>query len=80
MSAKNISIPKTIAALKDLSASLSACSAVVGEKKINADQKDAAYQNRLSLAQQKIDMLMQSSQNTIENINNLAAKIDKVLN
>ncbi len=80
MSAKNISLPKTMAALKDLSASLSACSAVVGEKKINADQKDTVYQNRLSSAQQRIDILMQSSQNAIDNINELAAKIDKVLN
>ena len=80
MSTKNISLAKTATALKDISGALSACSAILNEKKINAGQKDAVYRQNLAQAQAKIDILVQSSQNTIENINDLAAKIDRVLN
>jgi hypothetical protein len=80
MSAKNISLEKTSAAIRELMSALSACSAVLNEKKINADAKEAEYQQKIQLAQNKIDMLKQSSQNTIACIDELAAKIDKVLN
>ena len=79
MSGKNISLSQTQQALKELSSALSDCSAVLNEKKINAEQKDADYQAQLSKAQQKIEMLSQSSQNAINNINELTAKLDKVL-
>lgn len=80
MSSKNISLTKTAEALKELTSALSDCSAAVSEQQINAGQKDADFQKKLADAQAKIDMLTQSSQNTIANINELTAKIDKVLN
>ena len=79
MSNKNISLAMTTQALKDLTSALSECSAVIGERQICAEQKDKEYQKKLSEAQQKIDLLTQCSQNAIENINELAAKLDKVL-
>ena len=80
MSSKNISLTKTAEALKELTSALSDCSAAISEQQINAGQKDADFQKKLAEAQAKIDMLTQSSQNTIANINELTAKIDKVLN
>ena len=80
MTPKNISLEQTMTALKELTGALSACSAVLNEKKINAGEKDAAYQRDLQNAQEKIDILAQSFQNAIANINELTAKIDKVLN
>lgn len=71
---------RTSAALQELVSALSACSAVSNEKQINAGAKEAEYQQKLQNAQEKIDMLTQSSQNVIANINELTAKIDKVLN
>ena len=80
MSIKNISLEKTMAALGELKSALSACSAVLNEKQITADAKNAEYQQKLQFSQDKINMLEQSSQNAIANINELVAKIDKVLN
>lgn len=80
MSSKNISLPLTLQALKNLGSALSECSAALNEQKINAEQKDAACQAQLDNAQYKIDILRQSAQNTVANINELAAKLDKVLN
>ena len=79
MSAKNISLTLTSQALKELNSALSDCSAALNEKKINAGQKDAEYEKKLALAQQKVDLLTQSSQNAIANINELTAKLDKAL-
>lgn len=79
MSGKNILLAKTTDALKDLTSALSDCSAALSLQKINAGQKDAQYQAKLIEAQNKIEMLTQSSQNAIANINELSAKIDKVL-
>jgi len=80
MSGKNISLIKTTEALKELASALSDCSAAVSEQQINAGQKDADFQKKLAEAQAQIDMLTQSSQNAVANINELAAKIDRVLN
>ena len=80
MSTKNISLEKTSVAIQELVSALSACSAVLNTKQINAGEKESTYQQKLQTAQEKIDMLMQGSQNAIANINELAAKIDKVLN
>lgn len=79
MSGKNILLAKTTDALRDLAGALSDCSAALSLQKINAGQKDAQYQAKLTEAQNKIEMLTQSSQNAIANINELSAKIDKVL-
>lgn len=79
MSSKNISLSQTNLAFKELSGALSECSRILNEKKINAEQKDVTYKKQLENAQQKIDMLRQSSQNAINNINELAAKLDKAL-
>ena len=79
MSNKNISLTLTMQALKDLTSALSECSAEIGEQRINAEQKNKEYQKKLDEAQQKINLLAQSSQNAIENMNELAAKLDKVL-
>ena len=79
MSGKNILLAKTTDALKNLASALSDCSSALSMQQINAGQKDATYQAKLTDAQAKIDMLTQSSQNTIANINELSAKIDKVL-
>ena len=79
MSGKNISLIKTTEALKELASALSDCSAAVSEQQINAGQKEADYEKKLTEAQNKIDMLTQTSQNAIDNINELASKIDKVL-
>ena len=79
MSTKNISLSLTTQALKEMNSALSECSAVLNQVKINAGQKDAEYEKKLAEAQNKIDILTQSSQNAIENINELASKIDKVL-
>jgi len=51
----------------------------LNEKQLSAEQKDAEYRRQLDVAQKKIDILKQSSQNAIANINELAAKLDKVL-
>ncbi len=80
MSGKNILLVKTTEALKNLTSSLSECSAALNIQRINAGQKDADWQAKLAEAQTKIEMLTQSSQNAIANINELSAKIDKVLN
>ena len=79
MSTKNISLERTSAALQELVGALSACSAISNEKQINAGIKESEYQQKLQNAQEKITMLTQSSQNVIANINELTAKIDKVL-
>ena len=79
MSTKNISLSLTTQALKEMNSALSECSAALNQVKINAGQKDAEYEKKLAEAQNKIDILTQSSQNAIENINELASKIDKVL-
>lgn len=79
MSGKNILLAKTTDALKDLASALSDCSAALSLQQINTGQKDASYQAKLADAQAKIDMLTQSSQNAIANINELSSKIDKVL-
>lgn len=80
MSTKNISLEQTSVAIQELVSALSACSAALNEKQINAGEKEVAYQQKLHKSQEKIDILMQSSQNVIANINELADKIDKVLN
>lgn len=79
MSNKNISLPLTTQALKELNSALSECSSALNIIKINAETKDASYKQKLSEAQNKIDILTQSSKNAIENINELTAKIDRVL-
>ena len=79
MSNKNISLSLTSQALKELGSALSECSLVLNEKKINAEQKEEVYRNKLTKAQEKIDMLTQCSQNAIANINELTIKLDKVL-
>ena len=79
MSSKNISLALTNQALQDLTGALSECSAVVGEQQINAGQKDQDYHKKIEEAQQKIELLTQSSQDAIEHIRHLAAKLDKVI-
>ena len=79
MSSKNISLERTRQALKSLNSALSECSSLLNEKQLSAEQKDAEYRRQLDVAQKKIDILKQSSQNAIANINELAAKLDKVL-
>ena len=79
MSSKTISLEQTRLALKSLASALSECSAALNEKKILAEEKSTQYRQQLDAAQQKISLLTQSSQNAIANINELAAKLDKVL-
>ena len=80
MNGKNISLTQTTIALKELGSALSDCTEILNEKKINADNKNIEYENKLNEAQRKIEILTQGSQNTIDNINNLVAKLDEVLN
>lgn len=76
---KNISLEKTSLALKELNSALSACSQILEEKQINAGQKEKAFQKQLADAQEKSRLLAQASRNAVSNINELAAKLDKVL-
>lgn len=79
-SRKNISLEKTSLALKELNSALSACSQILEEKQINAGQKEKAFQEQLEAERKKSSLLLQASQNAVSNINELAAKLDKVLN
>ena len=56
MTSKNISLEQTSAALRELTSALSDCSAILNEKQINAGEKEAEYQKKLQIAQNKIDM------------------------
>jgi len=79
MNSKNITLEKTTLALKELNSALSECSSALNERQINANQKDEAHAKQLNDAEKKIDLLKQSSMNTLNNINELVSKLDKVL-
>ena len=79
MNSKNITLEKTTIALKELNSALSECSSILSEKRINADQKDNEHKKLLDDANKKIELLKQGSKNTIDNINDLVVKLDKVL-
>ena len=79
MDSKNITLEKTIIALKELNSALSECSSILSEKQINAEQQGNEHKKLLDDANKKIELLKQGSKNTIDNINELVVKLDKVL-
>ena len=79
MTEKNTDLPETSAALAGLSSALQNLSLVLSSKKTELTQREEKHNDALKDSETRLDILKQSSQKIINNIDAVMSRLDKVL-
>ena len=79
MTEKNADFPRTTAAFADLSAALAQLDNAIDNKKSELAQKAKNHQSELKENEARLNLLKNSSQNIINNINQVMIRLDNVL-
>lgn len=79
MTEKNADFPRTSAAFADLSAALAQLNNAIDNKKGELAQKEKKHLSELKDNENRLNLLKASSQNIINNINQVMTRLDNVL-
>lgn len=79
MTEKNADFPRTSAAFADLSAALAQLNSAIDSKKSELAQREKKCQAEFKSTEDRLNLLKASSQNIINNINQVMTRLDNVL-